>query len=278
MSYYSDCTGSTPFYDKDTAKCAKTLNNTDACTISCVDSAEKFVTDPKSCGGYFYCFDEEFALPGACPDGLHFNEVEQMCIHDFGSDCGVASLDICSIVKDGINIKDEDNCHMYHVCAKGKLTSKTCTSKYYDAASGTCVTKSLVDCPAHPFPKNVCGTDKTPKRNTFVSDDATCRGYFYCRDLPTGPDEDPSWGQCGMDKFFDSATQTCKDPLDIKCGEDRCDGRTLTFVNSGTKGCRNYLRCSNGIGLAELNCGNNFFDEKLGACVNSIITYTACKA
>lgn len=277
-SYYSTCSGKTPFFDKDTQKCVATPTTTDdgECNMSCVNATGTWISDPKSCYGYYYCASEESYQYGTCADNLHFNQTQQRCVYKSTSECKAHEFDYCSIVKNDIKFDNVLACNQYYECKKGKLTSSECKSTYYDAPTGKCVAKNLVQCDSHPLPTDVCGTTKSPKKNTFVSDGATCQGYFYCDDKNGKPDDDPIWGHCGSDLFFDATTQTCRHPNLVKCSEDRCQGRTIPFVLSSTKGCRHYLRCKDGRTLDEKSCGNYFFDEDSGSCVSKILTYAVC--
>ncbi|KAH8305722.1 hypothetical protein KR059_008520, partial [Drosophila kikkawai] len=279
VSHYSTCAGSTPFFDKDTGKCVKALTDDSSCAVSCEDAATQFVADPKSCYGYYYCSDQETALYGKCPTETHFNATTQTCTRLYESACTASSFEYCNIVKNSVNFDNLQGCNKYHVCEKGVLKDKTCASAlYYQASTGTCVAKALVDCDAHPLPSNVCGTVKKPLENKFVTDAATCRGYFFCAKQADGtPDANPTWNQCPQDYFFDASSQTCKNPTSVACKWDRCDGRTATFVESATTGCREYLICSDGITQEEKSCGNYFFDQTKGACVPDVLTYAACK-
>ncbi|KAL7741699.1 hypothetical protein ACLKA6_000320 [Drosophila palustris] len=277
-STYSTCTGSTPYFDKDTLKCVKTLNGTDDCGVSCVNRASQFISDPKSCFGYYFCADEETPLYGKCGDNQHFDNGTQMCIWTYASDCKAHEFDYCSIIKNGVNFDNAQGCDRYHVCTKGVLEDKTCKKGYYEASSGSCIDKNLVYCDAHPYPSNVCGTVKKPLKNVYVADGATCQGYFFCaQQLDGTPDPKPVWGKCGNDLFFDKSTQTCRPPNNVACTEDRCQGRTIPFVLSSTKGCRHYLRCKDGRTIDEKSCGNYFFDEENAICVAEILKYEACK-
>ncbi|XP_017121482.1 peritrophin-44 [Drosophila elegans] len=279
VSHYSTCSGSTPFFDKDTGKCVKSLSSsTSSCSISCKGVATHFLADPKSCYGYYYCADQETPLYGSCPPETHFNATTQTCTRLYESNCTTSSFEYCSIVKNSVNFDNLAGCNQYHVCEKGVLKDKTCASaSYYQASTGTCVAKALVDCDAHPLPTNVCGKASKPTENKFVSDGATCRGYFFCAKQKDGtPDPNPAWNQCPQDRFFDQSNQKCNYPNSVKCTADRCDGRSPTFVLSSTPGCRNYLVCSGGVTLQEKSCGNYFFDEDLGGCVPNVKTYTAC--
>lgn len=271
------CSGSTPFFDKETGKCAKSLADDSSCeAVTCKNSAAQYIADPKSCFGFYYCLDEESSVYGHCPDPYHFNVNMQQCVYSADSECSITNIDFCAIAKTGTNFNDESDCTKYFTCAKTGLTSKACSKKYYDSFSGTCVEKSKVDCKVHPYPSNVCGTVEKPKKNVFVGDGATCRGYYFCKEIAGGVDNTPQWMQCPQDKFFNSKLQACDNPLNVKCTEDRCDGRTKALVVSGKKGCRDYLRCENGVTVDEDSCGNYFFDEDAVHCTSDILQFPAC--
>ncbi|XP_073840753.1 peritrophin-44 [Musca autumnalis] len=268
----TECTGTKPFFDKDKQQCAASLSDHSLCDISCTNATGTFVKDPKTCYGYYYCQDEDWARHGTCPTGYHFDYKTQSCVHTYTSDCTVKELDFCAIVANDVNFNDPSSCEKYFTCKKGSLTSSSCSKQYYDPVKGVCVQKSKVDCSNHPIPNKVC--DK--KVNVFVSDQATCRGAFYCRQMESGYDTNPTWSQCPENLFFSEKDQGCVSPLLVACSEDRCEGRDLQFVSSSTKGCRHYLHCVNGVSEGEYTCGNNFFDEEAQICTNQIIQYPSC--
>ncbi|XP_067644793.1 peritrophin-44-like [Eurosta solidaginis] len=280
VSEYSTCSTSTPYFDKNTGKCVKTLTDNSTCDLlSCQGRIEEFIGDPTSCKGYYYCADATSPIHGKCPDKTHFSAATQSCTYKEYSGCKLDKFDVCAIAKNGITVASENDCRKYFECKRNVLTTKECKAgTYYDAATGLCLHKWKVDCAKHPLPDNVCGTTKKPLINKFVSDGATCRGYYYCADKKGVPDPAPVWRQCHQNTFFDPNNESCGNPLDITCplGADRCDGRTLTFVSSSEKGCRQYLRCNNGKTVQELSCGNRFFDENMVVCISAPITYKSC--
>ncbi|ALC37964.1 CG17145 [Drosophila busckii] len=276
-STYTTCPRTTPYFDKDKQTCVKSLDAADDCNLSCVGASRQFIADPKSCFGYYYCEDEETPVYGTCALGTHFNVTTQECFWASMSECKTSAFDYCSIIKNDVNFDNVAGCNRYHVCKKGKLEDKACSSKYYRASTGECVAKTLVPCAAHPYPSNVCGTTKSPKKNYKAKDGATCQGYFYCTETADGsPDPSPFWAKCPTDKFFDEKSQSCKEPNSVVCNEDRCQGRTLPFVLSSQTGCRHYLRCKDNRIMDERSCGNYFFDEANGVCVNQILKYAIC--
>jgi len=183
-------------------------------------------------------------------------------------------------VPTGVKIRDEHNCDKYITCKSGKATTTTCPEGlYYDVTSGNCIKKSLVPCHKYPHPFEVCGTKKLAKRNVFVADGATCRGYFYCRDLGSGvPDPTPAWHQCPLDYFFNEERAGCEPRVDRKCAEDRCDGRNNGYEVAEIPGCQHYIKCVNGIESGEiLKCDDGmYFDAVTETCTTSLKNYGVC--
>lgn len=267
------CSGDKPFYDKDTNKCVKHLTDHSSCEIDCEERNGKFLQDPKSCDGYYYC-QEDLALYGHCPPKMHFNETSQMCVYSSNSTCSFTDFDFCAITKKNQPFKYPSNCGKYYICKADKkgiltLTEEYCKGEtiYYNALEGKCVEEPIEGC--HPVPDKVCSTVK--KNNNFVADGATCSGYFYCKD---SKDQNPQWGKCPDNKFFYDGK--CMDPLDAICFKDRCEGSNRRFVVSSQSGCRHYLTCKDGVKDGQGTCGNDFFDEIRGVCTSEIIKYKAC--
>lgn len=276
------CSGSKPFYNKDTNKCDTQLTDDSSCAIDCTNMIAKFVKDPKSCYGYYYCENENLALYGHCPNNLHFNQTLQACIDTYSSECRLNTLDFCAIVSKGVKFRDEYHCGKYYECAENKTTkvvtlkNEYCAAKKrsFDAVKGDCVEETIKGC--YPVPANACVVDKKIKKNYFINDGVTCAGIFYCADVGGKADPNPQWYRCPDNKFFSQATQKCLDPLEVICVKDRCEGSNRPFVVSSEKGCRKYLICKNGVKVGEGTCGNSFFDELHGQCTPEIMKFPAC--
>jgi len=260
-----------------TLKCGSASDN--YCKSPCKTGSPLFTQDPKNCAGWYKCNDKETLLSGHCNAPYYFEESMQLCVPESSSEC-VATYKFCDVVPENVNIPDFDNCHKYFRCnSKQNLDEYTCPlGTYFDIDSGICIKKSQVNCYKHPYPENVCGTTKVPYRNVFVSDQATCRGYFYCKD--TGnytTDETPTWGQCPLGKFFIEKYQACIATTEVKCLEDRCDGIENGFALSEKYGCQHYLECKNNSTLSEEKCPNNeYFNASTQQCTTKVQTYPAC--
>ncbi|XP_061398602.1 peritrophin-44-like, partial [Musca vetustissima] len=209
---------------------------------------------------------------GPCPTGMHFDEKLQMCVYTKTSSC-VDVSSICELVPDKTKFRNEKDCAKYYECSKNLPSAKSCTKQFYDVQAEKCVDKSLVVCNAHPIPDKICNKVK----NAYKADEATCRGYFYCRDLGIVEDLEPIWGQCPEGTFFSEAKQACVNPIDVKCDYNRCDGRGNLMVTSGKNNCHNYVICKDGAPVEDKECIRDyFFDEKYQACVPDIIYYECC--
>ncbi|XP_075163775.1 peritrophin-44 [Haematobia irritans] len=275
MGMVHTCPGS---FDVETQKCVDSVSNNKLCDNPCVDTTLDWVADPTNCHAFFYCYDG-FPYWGHCDDGYHFDEKTQMCIHSTSSNC-VDVSHLCQLLPDKTKFRNENDCSAYYECAdkkKDKTPSpKTCSKTYFDVQSQACIDKSMIACTAHPIPSGLCQTKSGPYVG-YKADQATCRGYFYCRNLGAVPDLEPIWGQCPEGKFFDESVQACANPIDVKCEYNRCEGRGNLMVSSAKNNCHNYLICENSQVKEERTCARDyFFDELYQACVPDIIYYNCC--
>ncbi|CAD7005117.1 unnamed protein product [Ceratitis capitata] len=275
------CSGSTPYYDRATKKCAKSTSDS-YCSDPCTTKTSGYVADPKNCQGWYNCNGKTMLKSGLCTANLVFNSTNKMCDYPENSSC-TATFDLCDVVPNSTPFLHETQCDSYYECvvqkSKTVLTIKECdTGKYFDVNTGTCLPKSQVICAKYPYPKEVCGNTKLAIRNRFVSDDASCRGYFYCKDLGVGkPDTAPVWGQCPESKFFDSTEEACLPRAHVKCTEDRCDGRKEGYELSSTSGCKNYLLCKDNRTVEEYDCDSGtWFNALEGKCTTDYISYPTC--
>ncbi|XP_055905709.1 peritrophin-48-like [Eupeodes corollae] len=252
----------------------KCVSSKTGCVDPCApDVDEYWLADTRSCSGYYYCKNGVGTI-GNCSPGQHFDESLQECIYSEKSKC--KGDNYCEIVPNNINFKDENDCEKYRVCSKRKLKSKKCPKgQWFDRDTGNCAKKSSVKS-CNSLPTKVCVKGLRVEKNKFVPDKATCRGYYYCADVGKSADENPEWHQCKEGQFFNYKSQSCTDPLNVKCDEDRCDGRGNLFVNSA-KSCQHYLVCQNGLSVAERKCADEmFFDEKRQGCTSEVIEYDIC--
>ncbi|KAH8261336.1 hypothetical protein KR044_007420, partial [Drosophila immigrans] len=265
-------------FDASSKKCvAATATNSVHCGNLCEGLNGLWVADPTDCQNYFYC-DNGNGLPGHCAGTQHFDEATQKCQYGVDSMC-VDVANICEILPDKTKFRQESDCNEYYECKSGKHSLKTCSSsQYFDVEAAACKAKNTVDCTAH-SKKNVCVkttlTGSTAIKG-YVSDGATCRGYFFCANLGSVWDIDPVWNQCPEGMFFDATAKKCGSPTEVVCTHNRCEGRGTMLVASSSNNCHNFIRCVNGVQVEETTCHwDYFFHEPTQACTATII-YDGC--
>ncbi|KAH8270319.1 hypothetical protein KR018_007863, partial [Drosophila ironensis] len=273
------CKDTKPYFSLSTKDCAKSVEDS-YCKGPCVASSQGYVGDTVNCANWYYCEGKKQLGQGSCTNGQYFDKATQQCVYPEATVCD-AKFEMCDIVPINNVFTDEDNCNKYLTCNKtfGLTVNKCEAGKYFSVASGTCIDQKLVVCSDHPVPEDVCGTKKLAVRNKFVSDRATCRGYYYCRDLGSGiPDPDPIYHQCNEDNFFNQERQACMQRETQKCSLDRCDGRDSGYEIAENEGCHNYIECVDGREETVFSCEDQYFDVELQKCTDSVKTYGACTA
>ncbi|KAH8372302.1 hypothetical protein KR093_010979, partial [Drosophila rubida] len=268
------------YYNLAKNACYKSMESSDTyCSSPCTSKTNGYVGDTFNCANWYYCEKAKTLSSGKCGDGMYFDQLKQMCVYPKDTVCN-AKFELTQIVPTGTKIKDENNCSQYLTTKSGKVTANYCgDGLYYEVASATCIKKSLVQCLKVPHPDEVCGNKKLAKRNKFVADGATCRGYFYCRDLGSGvPDPTPIWQQCPLQYFFNEERAACEVRTDRKCVEDRCDGRDSGFEVAETPGCQHYIKCVNGAQSGDtLKCPDGmYFDTETEQCTSEVRNYGCC--
>lgn len=277
-SYVEDtlCSGTTPYFSLSTGKCASSVSDS-YCKTPCKSKSPTFVADPINCNNWYKCDDSKQIGFGTCPANQLFDPTNSACTYDYT--CPGHTYKFCDVVPTKVKIWDPDNCHKYYECSSGSASLKQCdTGKYFHLDAGECVPKGQVDCYKHPVPANVCGTEKLAIRGKFVNDQATCNGFFYCKDLGSGkPDPDPQWDSCKDGLFFDFEHQACIDRTGVTCSEDRCIGRGNGRTISETKGCRSYLQCKDNYTIKEDTCLDGlYFNENSQECETGPFSYGVC--
>ncbi|XP_036216603.2 peritrophin-44 [Bactrocera oleae] len=265
------------FYNRNTNKCERT--STDKyCATACSSKSQGYIADNKNCQGWYNCKGSTTVSFGFCANGLAFNENNGMCDYPENFSCK-KEFDFCDVVPNSTPFLHETNCAGYYECVRNRLVEQACDpGNYFDVVTGTCIPKNKVYCAKYPYPNEVCGNKKLAIRNHFVSDDATCRGYFYCKDLGVGiPDATPIWGQCSATRFFDPTEEACLPRAHVQCAEDRCDGRNDGYELSSKSGCQHYLICKGNSTLEEVYCGaDKWFNADKNECTTTITSYPAC--
>lgn len=265
------------FYNRNSKKCEK--NSSDKyCSTACSLRSQGYIADKKNCQGWYKCKGTTTISVGICAKNLVFNVNNGMCDYPENYSCK-REFNFCDVVPNLTPFLHETNCGAYYECVKGELVVKDCDpGKYFDVKTATCISKDKVYCAQYPYPKEVCGTKKLAIRNHFVSDNASCRGYFYCKDYGVGnPDLSPNWGQCSETRFFEPKEEACFPRTHVRCTEDRCDGRNDGYELSSKSGCQHYLICKGNRTLDECYCGaDKWFSAEKNECTTTVTSYPAC--
>ncbi|EDW94227.2 peritrophin-48 isoform X1 [Drosophila yakuba] len=274
------CTGSKSYYSGSSGKCTASADTYCDTSKICKGSGTGYIGDSIHCANWYYCDADALLGKGTCTQGMYFDQVDKRCVYPKDTECA-AKYEFCDIVPTNTPFRDEANCHMYFTCSSKKvLVTNTCENGlYYNVATGTCVQKKDVICENHPLPEEVCGNKKLAVRNKFVSDMATCRGYYFCRDLGSGiPDPDPIFQQCDENNFFNVERQACMPRESQKCDYDRCDGREDGFEVAEIDGCHDYIECVDGRETTPFSCADKYFDVGKQSCTETKFTYGACSS
>ncbi|XP_016966667.1 peritrophin-48 [Drosophila biarmipes] len=273
------CTGTGQYFSLAKNDCYKSIDDSYCSAPSCKGVATGYIGDTRNCANWYYCDSNAVLGSGTCQNGMHFDQVNKRCVYPENTVCA-ATYELCDIVPSGVLFRDEANCHKYHSCVKNVLKNYTCeTGTYFNVATGKCGAKKDIVCDDHPLPEDACGTKKLAMRNKFVSDQATCRGYYYCRDLGSGvPDPDPIHMQCDENTFFNQDRQGCMPRESQKCIYDRCDGRQDGYEVAEDEGCHKYIQCVDGRESTPMSCGEEYFNAATQSCAKTKITYGACSA
>lgn len=273
------CSGSKPYYSKSKGSCQASADTYCDTSKICKGSGTGYIGDTINCANWYYCDADALLGKGTCNLGMYFDQVSKSCVYSEDTVCA-AKYEICDVAPVGTPFRDDANCHKYYTCSSKSLVENTCENGlYYNVATGTCVQKKDVICENHPLPDEVCGNKKLAVRNKFVSDMATCRGYYYCRDLGSGiPDTDPIYQQCDENNFFNQERQACMPRESQKCDYDRCDGRKDGFEVAEIDGCHHYIECVDGRETTPISCEDKYFDVVTQNCSSTHLVYGACSS
>ncbi|XP_068143007.1 peritrophin-48 [Drosophila tropicalis] len=275
------CTGDL-FYDRETETCV------DSSSIDCISSepcaaeANGFAADPYTCNGYYYCINGT-GSHGTCAGGMNYNPATMHCIRDFPCEEKMDPDSLCNILPDGVFIKDTNNCNGYQMCWKTKIINGTCPGTFlFNAQKSECVYPQSVECTITESPPITVASGICGKAGDFISDNATCNGYYYCRELETG-EFTLEHGVCADGRFFYESGDggVCAPRSKVNCPYDRCvdlGNSTIQLANESDDDCRGYLICQDGISIGSGTCpADEYFDEMTQRCTTQVISYPACE-
>ncbi|EDV39450.1 uncharacterized protein Dana_GF25312 [Drosophila ananassae] len=272
--------GSGLFYDRESEECLASDKVKCVSSDPCAALANGFTADPYSCNGYYYCQNGK-GTHGACSPGMNYSPGTEDCIRNFPCAAKMDPDSICNILPDGVFIKDATNCNGYQMCWNTQVLNGTCPGTFYFSASAAeCVYPKDEVCAFTPAPV-IAAEGVCPQAGVFVSDNSTCNGYYYCRELADG-EISLEHGVCSEERFFVATDGgACVPRSKVKCDYDRCVGlgnSTIQLANESNDGCRGYSLCQDGSVIGQGTCPQDeYFDEVSQRCTTQVISYPACQ-
>ncbi|EDW70409.2 peritrophin-48 isoform X2 [Drosophila virilis] len=268
------------FYDRQTEDCVPSADTNCISSDPCAAQPNGFAADPYSCNGYYYC-KQGVGTRGVCNNGLNYNPGTESCIRDFPCTAKMNPDSYCNILPDGVFAKDTLNCNGWQMCWKGEVINGTCPATFYfSAAKGDCDYPQNVECAITEPPPLTAAPEACPKAGSFISDESSCNGYYYCRESSDGQML-LQHGECDDGRFFSARDGgACVPRSKLQCDYDRCVDLGYTGIqlaNESNDGCTGFSICQDGVKIGEGTCPNgDYFDELSQRCTNQVISYPAC--
>ncbi|XP_030571032.1 peritrophin-48 [Drosophila novamexicana] len=268
------------FYDRQTEDCVPSADTNCISSDPCAAQPNGFAADPYSCNGYYYC-KQGVGTRGVCNNGLNYNPGTESCIRDFPCTAKMNPDSYCNILPDGVFAKDTLNCNGWQMCWKGEVINGTCPATFYfSAAKGDCDYPQNVECAITEPPPLTAAPEACPKAGSFISDESSCNGYYYCRESSDGQMQ-LQHGECDDGRFFSARDGgACVPRSKLQCDYDRCVDLGYTGIqlaNESNDGCTGFAICQDGVKIGEGTCPNGeYFDELTQRCTNQVISYPAC--
>ncbi|KAH8259604.1 hypothetical protein KR026_007259 [Drosophila bipectinata] len=254
-----------------------------------VATSPMYVADPDNCNQYYNCDGKGNSQVFSCSTGAVFSASGPACV--WGPTCPQDS--ICQYMLNDIFVGDPKNCGQYISCSKGVGTSGTCASGYYNLQTGNCEPKNTCDSSnsgtttddqfavGDLSEANTCengweaakdlSTTETTVPYKFVSDGATCYGYYYCATKSSVG----VWNSCKTGTHFNQDVGQCVSPAAYACPYNRCGNVAATFMATVNSKCGTYTYCAKGT-TANCPAADPFFDEVHSICTSGTLNYTVC--
>ncbi|KAH8364576.1 hypothetical protein KR084_008445, partial [Drosophila pseudotakahashii] len=281
-------------FNSQTGRCgdpATTICSTSATKTCASATSPMYVANPMNCTEYCYCDGEGGLDYGACTEGL-YSASSISCV--YASTCPQDT--ICRFMQSNIFVGDPDNCGSYISCVNGYGTSTKCADNlFYNAANGLCQKTNPCTssdgnsgnagqftvgytnssgCNTAYFNASAVITKNDVKQTyRYVSDWATCYGFYYCSDA----EAEGVWNQCPTGTQFDPSLGECVSPATFACPHNRCGNINNPFMAVSGTTCNSYTVCSTG-STGTCPTANAFYDEIHNICTTENPGYTVCKA
>ncbi|KAL5290927.1 hypothetical protein ACFFRR_010365 [Megaselia abdita] len=284
-------------FNKDEERCTNPSQSTcglvpDDISKICKNVAKgKWVADPYSCDGFYYCSGGDAGQKGECPEGLAFNQDKQECVaKDANCSKGTGNVDskdaICSIVPNGKYFGVASSCSSWAVCKNGNYDEGLCDANKktkFNTKNGNCEYESSCSQTGATGPVDPGSPSDDPPAfggNCTEVDsyktDGTCVGFYWCSYVK-------KWtrGVCSDYKAYDAVNNKCVDRSKVKCEKNPCqntEGSLYKWVNDA-QNCKNFITCKNNeqIGSGECQPSGALFDVIKQRCVKELSkNYAAC--
>ncbi|XP_053673627.1 uncharacterized protein LOC128723887 [Anopheles nili] len=230
----------------------------------CNQRHDGYMVDPrKGCAFYVLCADGRTVEQFSCPNGFHYNALENMCREAiFDTTCHRIPYSTECTQKASGFYQDFTTapipCSAYFHCHNGAKTSFRCGPGYlFDGEN--CVPQDGYQCPV--ADGNAC----RGKPNGYYKDlRAGCRAYHLCTD-----GSKISY-LCGHGQIFDGdkCVNGVQNSQQSICATDSpCEERPDGYYQDRDTQCRQYYFCQRGEKLQTLTCrGSKIFDGR--SCVS----------
>ncbi|XP_065360883.1 peritrophin-44 [Calliphora vicina] len=244
---------------------------------------QTFVADPNDCSRYCYCSKQK-AECTSCPKGQVFDSRVTRCVYASAPGFVCQADSVCRLVPNGVFLGTTTCGNQYTGCLNGVGTTATCPKGlFYNTQLGGCQSENPCIggnpvggglgvngvAPQTPIPCEKA-TSATPEKPQYVTDQATCMGYFVC----TGINDPGIWTKCPLGLHFNDGE--CVTPYTFACQHDRCGNMNVTWVGAINTECKNFLICKDQTSQGLVNgyevytgipCQQNyFFNEYTQTC------------
>ncbi|XP_060654966.1 peritrophin-48 [Drosophila nasuta] len=170
--------------------------------------------------------------------------------------CAFDPESICSLVMDGIKMKDPRACDTWIECLNGSPISGSCDEGYfYERESQSCLPADEVKC----ISSNPCAAIETG----FAADPYSCNGYYYCREGQA------TLGECRAGYNYNPGLETCIRDYPCTIGMDPnsiCNILPDGVFMKDSSNCNGWQMCWRGNVIIDTCSDTFYFDAAQSKC------------
>ncbi|XP_055605885.1 uncharacterized protein LOC129754051 [Uranotaenia lowii] len=235
------------------------------------------------CNQYYLCVSE-VAFPLICPDGLWFDQNNQVCDLPENSFCPLGSPtpppptdDRCAGVDDLALLGDDEFCYRYFQCRSGIAYPLTCNVlEWFSEETQSCTLWLNVQCDGEDHPTENPPTEgicEGVPSGIQVQHPEFCNQFYVCNN------NQAFRVLCPPGLWFHEPDQTCSSPRDADCPhglsptvspvEDVCVGVADGVRVPDPRDCSWFFTCFGESGFAEPCPEGQLFDGYLLRCVSA---------